>query len=62
MPIYEYECKKCNNSFSKKQNILDKTIPKCPSCNGESRKIISKSSFILVGEGSYVNDYKDKGK
>lgn len=62
MPIYEYECEECGDIFSKKQDILDDTIPKCPKCKGKVKKLVSKSSFILIGEGFYVNDYKNKGK
>jgi len=62
MPIYEYECKECKNSFSVNQKITDNSIPDCPECKGECEKLISKSSFILVGPGFYVNDYKNKGK
>jgi predicted nucleic acid-binding Zn ribbon protein len=33
---------------------------KCPKCGGESKKIISLSSFHLKGGGWYVTDYKGK--
>ena len=60
MPVYEYECQSCKHLFSKKQKITDDTIPPCPKCKKECKKLISKSSFKLVGPGFYVNDYKNK--
>ena len=60
MPIYEYECKECTHKFSKFQKNSNCEIPLCPLCKSKCKKLISKSSFVLVGEGFYVNDYKKK--
>jgi len=58
MPIYEYECTKCNYKFGKRQSINDQPIEACPQCQGKVRRVISKSTgFILKGSGFYKNDY-----
>lgn len=57
IPLYEYLCKKCNHKFEKRQKMTDETIPKCPKCNGNCRKLISGTSFILKGGGWYSDGY-----
>jgi len=59
MPIYEYECSYCNFKMKKFQKITDKPKKKCPFCKGNSLvKLISKSTFILKGEGWARDGYE----
>lgn len=57
MPIYEYECKSCKTRFEKLMGIRDPQ-PDCPECgSSESRRLISRSSFVLKGDGWYKDHY-----
>jgi len=60
MPLYEYECTKCNNHTEIFQRVSDKPIARCKKCNGRMKKLISQSSFHLKGSGWYVTDYASK--
>lgn len=60
MPIYEYECTKCNKIHEVIQKFSDDPLKNCPDCGGEIRKLISPSTFILKGTGWYVTDYARK--
>lgn len=60
MPIYEYECKKCNKIIEHIQKMSDPNLETCPECGGEVQKLISHSSFHLKGNGWYVTDYAGK--
>lgn len=61
MPIYEYKCEHCQETFEVLQKFSDEPLTECILCsNGPVKKLISASSFILKGEGFYVNDYKKK--
>lgn len=60
MPIYEYECTKCNKIHEVIQKFSDDPLKNCPDCGGEVRKLISPSTFILKGTGWYVTDYAGK--
>jgi len=63
MPIYEYECQKCNKHHEIMQKITDKPLSKCPDCGGKLKKMISNTSFVLKGTGWYATDYaSDKKK
>ena len=40
MPIYEFNCPKCNTNFE--ELIFGEDIPACPKCgNGETHKLLS---------------------
>lgn len=61
MPIYEYKCDNCNETFEVLQKFSDSPLTECILCGkGPVKKLISASSFILKGSGFYVNDYKKK--
>ncbi len=57
MPIYEYECTKCNKHFEIMQKISDDTLTICSECSGDLKKLITNTSFVLKGSGWYVTDY-----
>ena len=57
MPIYEYQCRKCEEHFEVVQKFSDKPLRKCTSCGGTLQKLISRSSFHLKGTGWYATDY-----
>jgi len=60
MPIYEYRCRKCGNEFEVFKKISEPDEEKCKLCNGPTDKLVSLSSFKLVGSGWYVTDYGGK--
>ena len=59
MPIYNLQCLKCEYEFELIQKI-GASNPECPECRGETRRLISKSSFRLRGEGWEKDGYHKK--
>lgn len=57
MPIYEYCCNDCEQIFEEWQRNHDELDVPCPVCGGQSRRVISNTSFVLKGTGWYVTDY-----
>jgi putative FmdB family regulatory protein len=57
MPLYEYQCKSCGNTFEVIQKFSDRALRKCRECSGSLEKLVSRSSFQLKGGGWYINDY-----
>jgi putative FmdB family regulatory protein len=57
MPIYEYECEKCGKITEVLQGFNDPPLERCKYCKGKVHRIISLSSFQLMGTGWYVTDY-----
>ena len=62
MPIYEYQCNRCNEVFEIFHRIDDDCKIACPKCLGPAQKIISAPNFVLKGSGFYVNDYPSKSR
>lgn len=61
MPIYEYKCEHCGDTFEVLQKFNENPLTECILCHkGPVKKLISVSSFILKGPGFYVNDYARK--
>lgn len=58
MPIYEYQCPACGRVFEEwvKVSEAHREEP-CPDCGTPSPRIISRTSFVLKGDGWYVSDY-----
>jgi len=61
MATYEYKCERCSRVFDiiKPMSESDKAEV-CPDCNVIAVRKVTKTSFILKGEGFYATDYKDK--
>jgi putative FmdB family regulatory protein len=60
MPVYEYECNKCEKVFEVQQKISDDPLTVCPSCQAPVKKLMSMSSFQLKGGGWYADGYASK--
>jgi len=60
VPIYEYECSKCNLTTEALQKFSDPPLTDCPHCKGKLKKLMSLNSFHLKGNGWYVTDYAGK--
>ncbi|MBI4126349.1 MAG: zinc ribbon domain-containing protein [Deltaproteobacteria bacterium] len=57
MPMYEYECQKCHQSFEVLQKMSDEPKAPCPACGGEGKRLVSQTSFALKGSGWYKDGY-----
>ena len=61
MPVYEYQCGKCEHEFEREQRITDDPVKTCPKCKARRVKLlISQTSFVLKGSGWYSDLYSSK--
>ena len=60
--MYEYRCRKCNETFEVRQKFTDEPLTEHEGCGGEVERLISAPSFQFKGSGWYVNDYGRGGK
>jgi putative FmdB family regulatory protein len=58
MPLYEYQCEKCEKVHEMMQKFSDPPLENCPECQGKVSKLMSRTSFALKGGGWYTTDYK----
>lgn len=57
MPTYLYECENCGR-FEEFQRISEKPLTNCPTCQGETKRIIGAPGIIFKGSGFYCTDSK----
>jgi len=62
VPIYEYKCSQCGETFEAFQRINDQPLTDCRFCRGKVDMLISHSSFQLKGSGWYLSDYARKSQ
>ena len=64
MPLYEYQCEKCKIVHEIFMNLSDKAPEKCASCGEKDslKKIMSRTHFVLKGQGWYETDFKQKNE
>ncbi len=60
VPLYEYQCSKCQHRFELLQRFSDPQVTVCPRCGGEVQQIISPPAVQFKGSGWYVTDYARK--
>lgn len=60
MPIYEFQCLKCNKKFEKILSISESNKKVKCDCSekAEAKRVVSAPSFRLDGKGWYETDFK----
>ncbi|MBX9756259.1 MAG: zinc ribbon domain-containing protein [Pseudomonas sp.] len=63
MPIYDYQCTRCNHQLEAIQKFSDAPLLECPACKApELKKLLSMPGFRLKGSGWYETDFKTGAK
>ncbi len=57
MPIYEYRCDECGDSFDVLQRMSDDPLVTCKKCGGTLRKVLHPVAIHFKGSGFYTTDY-----
>lgn len=60
MPNYELECHSCKHTWDETLKITA-PVPHCPNCSSvDTRRLISRTSFVLDGSGWAKQSYEKK--
>ena len=62
MPLYDYRCHLCGETFEVRQKFADPVLTVHEGCGGELERLISLSALQFKGTGWYVTDYGRGGK
>ncbi len=60
MPLYEYQCVKCQRRTEKIESVHGPHLKKCPHCGGKVERLQSAPAIQFKGSGWYVTDYAGK--
>src|SRR5277367_799935 len=61
LPIYEYKCEGCGETFEVIQKFADEPVTVHEKCGGHVHRLMSAPSFQFKGSGWYVTDYAKGG-
>ena len=62
MPLYEYKCRKCGETFEVRAKFSDQPLTIHKSCGGEVEQLATSAALRFKGTGWYVTDYGGNGK
>lgn len=62
MPLYDYRCHQCGETFEVRQKFADAVLTVHEGCGGSLERLISLPSIQFKGTGWYVTDYGRNGK
>jgi putative FmdB family regulatory protein len=62
MPLYDYRCHKCGETFEVMQKFSDAPLTVHEGCGGELQKLLSPPALQFKGSGWYITDYAKNGK
>ena len=62
MPLYDYRCHKCGETFEVIQKFSDELLKTHEGCGGELERLVSAPAIQFKGTGWYVTDYGKGGK
>src|SRR5437868_5931400 len=61
MPLYEYQCSKCDKVFEVIEKFADAPLTVHEGCGGHVERLLSAPAFQLKGTGWYATDYAKSG-
>jgi len=61
MPLYEYQCSKCDKIFEVIEKFSDAPLTVHEGCGGQVVRLLSAPAFQLKGSGWYATDYPKSG-
>ena len=62
MPLYDYRCLQCGETFEVMQKFSDELLKTHEGCGGELERLVSVPAIQFKGTGWYVTDYGKGGK
>jgi putative FmdB family regulatory protein len=60
VPLYEYQCTKCERRTEKIESVSGPHLKKCPHCGGKVEQTLTAPAIQFKGSGWYVTDYAGK--
>ena len=61
MPLYEYRCLNCNETFEVRQKFSDEPVATHAACGGQGQRLLSAPQLHFKGSGFYITDYGKGG-
>jgi putative FmdB family regulatory protein len=60
MPLYDYQCEKCQKLVEVRHGFNDTYSEACPQCGGQLKRVFNPAPIVFKGSGFYVTDSRSK--
>ena len=61
MPLYDYQCRSCNEVTEVRHGFKETFEDTCPKCGGEMARVFNPAGIVFKGSGFYVTDSRKGG-
>src|SRR5579884_1935442 len=61
MPLYDYKCERCGQTFEVRQKFADEPLTVHEGCGGAVHRLLSAPALQFKGSGWYITDYAKSG-
>jgi putative FmdB family regulatory protein len=61
VPLYDYQCRKCNEVTEVRHGFKETFEGSCPKCGGEMARVFNPAGIVFKGSGFYINDSRKGG-
>jgi len=62
VPLYDYQCRKCNEVTEVRHGFKESFEGVCPSCGGEMARVFNPAGIVFKGSGFYITDSRKGGE
>jgi putative FmdB family regulatory protein len=56
VPLYDYQCRKCNEVTEVRHGFKESFEGACPQCGGEMARVFNPAGIVFKGSGFYITD------
>ena len=56
MPLYDYQCKACQQVTEVRHGFRESHEGVCPACGGELGRVFNPAGIVFKGSGFYITD------
>jgi len=56
VPLYDYQCRKCNEVTEVRHGFKESFEGTCPACGGEMARVFNPAGIVFKGSGFYITD------
>jgi putative FmdB family regulatory protein len=61
VPLYDYQCRKCNEVTEVRHGFKESFEGACPKCGGEMARVFNPAGIVFKGSGFYITDSRKGG-
>jgi putative FmdB family regulatory protein len=61
LPLYDYQCRSCQQVTEIRHGFRETPQEACPACGGELARVFNPAGIVFKGSGFYITDSRKGG-